>query len=191
MGEIIICTSAKWTEPFPGPQVASSYDRGFADAARKLLAKYPEPTIWGVAFRARGDGVLNLALDGDVSWLPDEHQAIPELQEAEFQVVLMNASQLKIAVLFTNRENIAMLEMGRWYSAQLSGEAGDSRDYKIEERYEGKLQRTFKGRVKASQTASAKPSDVRKIEAWCKLNRDKLPQDGELVGIDLNEVAID
>jgi hypothetical protein len=98
---------------------------------------------------------------------------------------------MKTMRMTDNRDNIAPLDWGLLYIARFVGETDDMRNYRIEERKAGLLTRTFTGVVNGTQRASAKPTDVDKVERWCKLRRSELPKDGETVAMNVDEVHRD
>jgi len=72
---------------------------------------------------------------------------------------------------------------------------GEFYDCKIEEKEKAKVIRRFTARVNRSQVASAKGlgehdglAVEHDVEYWCRISRDKLPQDGDLVVVDLSYV---
>jgi len=80
-----------------------------------------------------------------------------------------------------------------WKSRSPRVRAGSSpaRNYRIEERKAGLLTRTFTGVVNGTQRASAKPTDVDKVERWCKLKASELPKDGGSIRMNLDDVQRD
>jgi len=58
--------------------------------------------------------------------------------------------------------------------------------YEVEERESGQPSRRFTARVTQTQATRAKVEEV--IAQWCKIKRDKLPQDGGTTTADLDEV---
>jgi hypothetical protein len=62
------------------------------------------------------------------------------------------------------------------------------RFYKIEERENDRLVRTFTGRI--TQTQATRPRAEEEIARWCDINSDKLPGDGGIVAIDLDNVQL-
>jgi hypothetical protein len=180
MSNITRSVPSSWTLIERVPTGTSANAQAFADAERQLRYKFREVTNWGAAFEVRGDGILTVDFEGSHWFLNDRATAGLELR-----VLLMNASQPMAAVRFAIDGNRANMLWGRDFSAEFVRESADDRIYRVEKRFDGELVRKFKAILTASQKASARPSDVLMVEEWCKVCRDKLPQDGGQVSIDL------
>jgi hypothetical protein len=180
--KLIICNAQDWTL-IPVPTANNPASQAFADAEQKLRAEFAHGEALAVAFRARGDCAVCYDIEGI------HPRAIQNAKAgAEFQVLLMDGSELRAAAPFTWNGNVATVDLGRSYTARLTGEVGDVRTFHVQEREAGKLLREFTCRVSGTQAASATPSGVRKVEEWCRLQPSKLPEDRGIVSADLSYV---
>ena len=180
--ELIVCDAQDWTF-IPAPNAKNSDSQAFADAERKLRAEFPHGGAWAVAFRARGDCAVCYDIEGIHPRAIQNAKAGPQ-----FQVLLMDVSELRAAAPFTWNGKVATVDMGRFYIARRTDEPGDECTYHVQEREAGKLLREFTCRVHGTQVASATPTAVRKVEEWCRLQVSKLPEDGGIVSADLSYV---
>jgi hypothetical protein len=181
--KLIVCNAQDWTF-IPVPTRENPDSQAFADAERKLRAEFPHGEARAVEFRARGDCAVCYDIEGIHPRAIQNAKAGPE-----FQVLLMDASEVSVAAPFTWCGNVATVDMGRFYTARLTDDADDVRSYRIQEREAGKLLREFTCRVSGTQAASATPSAVRKVEEWCRLQPSKLPEDRGIVSADLSYVS--
>jgi hypothetical protein len=76
----------------------------------------------------------------------------------------------------------------RFSVEKMAADEPNWRFYKIEERGNDRLLRTFTGRV--IQTQATRPRAEEEIARWCDINSDNLPDDGGIVAIDLNNVQL-
>jgi hypothetical protein len=68
-------------------------------------------------------------------------------------------------------------------------EPDDMHSYNVEEWNRSELLRTFPVLISESQRLTHAPAES-DIERWCETHSDKLPTEGGLIKIDLNEVRI-
>lgn len=179
---VIPCDPREWK--FIETPVGNCVDAHAArDAEKQLRAAFEGPG-WSVAFRVRGGGSVQTDLDGIHTIIGFDGYG------PEFQVVLMDASEVKAAAPMRWRNGRAEVDMGTFYMARrLEDEpAADRARYRVEERNEGRLVKSFVCRVRLTEAAAAKPSDVLKVEEWCRLGIKPHPPNGGTIDADLDYV---
>lgn len=163
----------------------ASAEHPFAKAERQLREAFTGGEKFVVAFAGRGDGAIPIG-GGDIHWVPSDNSIQPNL---ETHVLLVEGSQTKAEAAF-DRTN-GCVDLRSLFIARCVDEIGDERLYRVEQREAGRLVRTITAAVSPTQQAEAKPTDVHKVEGWCKLKSEEIPPDGGTVRIDLNEVRIE